>query len=135
MNLNRTHSLDAQSIAGALSKAKRSGPNQYTACCPAHDDNSPSLSIKDSPDGKVLVHCHAGCTQDEVINALRDMGLWHQPSAHRIKQIKRQSAEGDIKRCEILLALATSEHKQGIVHSEWERAQIKRAIRFLEGHS
>jgi hypothetical protein len=50
----------------------------WTARCPAHDDSNPSLSIRDGDDGKVLVRCHAGCTQAEVIVALRSRGLWGQ---------------------------------------------------------
>src|SRR5262249_10331976 len=46
------------------------------ARCPAHDDRTPSLSVSDGNDGKVLVHCHAGCSQDAVIVALQDRGLW-----------------------------------------------------------
>ena len=44
-------------------------------CCVAHDDSSPSLAVKDK-DGKVLVHCHAGCSQRDVIEALKSRGLW-----------------------------------------------------------
>ena len=46
-----------------------------TGCCPAHDDKHPSLSIRDSDDGKVLVHCHAGCAQDDVVAELKDQGM------------------------------------------------------------
>ena len=34
---------------------------QFICHCPAHDDQSPSLSVRDS-NGKVLVHCFAGCS-------------------------------------------------------------------------
>lgn len=44
--------------------------------CPAHDDSSPSLSVTQTRDGRILVHCFAGCSQIEVIQALRAMGLW-----------------------------------------------------------
>src|SRR5262249_23184833 len=40
------------------------------------DDREPSLSIRDGKDGKVLLHCHAGCSQESVIAALRQRGLW-----------------------------------------------------------
>lgn len=43
--------------------------------CPAHHDDDPSLSVREKRD-KVLVHCHAGCTQEWVIEALRELGLW-----------------------------------------------------------
>jgi hypothetical protein len=34
------------------------------------------LSLKDTPDGRALVHCFAGCAQLDVIEALRHRGLW-----------------------------------------------------------
>src|SRR5262249_42457824 len=37
---------------------------------------TPSLSLRDAHDGKVLVHCHAGCNQQQVIATLRACGLW-----------------------------------------------------------
>ncbi len=47
----------------------------YLAHCPAHEDKKPSLSLKESG-GKILFHCHAGCTQDVVLAALKGRGLW-----------------------------------------------------------
>ena len=38
----------------------------WIALCPAHDDHTPSLSIAEGPDGRVLLHCHAGCEPDAV---------------------------------------------------------------------
>ena len=35
--------------------------NQYSARCPAHDDKRASLSISTGNDGRILLHCHAGC--------------------------------------------------------------------------
>ncbi len=35
--------------------------SSWMARCPAHKDRNSSLSITASNDGKVLVHCHAGC--------------------------------------------------------------------------
>lgn len=43
--------------------------------CPSHSDQHPSLSIK-LAEGKLLFHCHAGCTQTAVIKSFRDRGLW-----------------------------------------------------------
>ena len=69
-----TDSITAESIARGLDKGPRAG-NGWSACCPAHDDSNPSLSLTDDSD-KALVHCHAGCAQAEVIEALRGRGLW-----------------------------------------------------------
>ena len=40
------------------------------AKCPTHEDRNPSLSIREA-DGKILLHCHAGCSQRDVIDALK----------------------------------------------------------------
>lgn len=61
------------SLAAALD-GKRSGPG-FIAKCPAHDDNRASLGIDVSPEGKVLVKCHAGCSQAAVLAALSARGL------------------------------------------------------------
>lgn len=47
-----------------------------TAQCPAHDDRSPSLSLRDGTAGRILLRCYAGCSGGEVIAALRACGLW-----------------------------------------------------------
>lgn len=47
----------------------------FMACCPAHDDRNPSLSLSDD-NGKILAYCHAGCEQSAVIAALKALGLW-----------------------------------------------------------
>ena len=39
-------------------------------CCPAHEDRAPSLSVRGGDDGRVLLHCHAGCPTASVIEAL-----------------------------------------------------------------
>ena len=65
----------------ALDKFKAVGKDRYAACCPAHDDKYPSLSLTDVGD-KVLFHCFAGCSQAAVIDALRARGLWHKPASN-----------------------------------------------------
>jgi hypothetical protein len=65
--------VTAEHIAHVL-RGRRTGKG-YMAPCPAHDDRSPSLSINER-DGRVLVHCFAGCSQADVIAALRSRGLW-----------------------------------------------------------
>jgi hypothetical protein len=45
--------------------------NGWSACCPAHDDRRPSLSIAEGDDGTALVRCHAGCAMSSIASALR----------------------------------------------------------------
>jgi hypothetical protein len=61
--------------------ARRSGAG-WIARCPAHDDRTPSLGLA-LRNGRVLVHCFAGCTQAEVIAALGRGGLWPVPELRR----------------------------------------------------
>jgi hypothetical protein len=44
---------------------------RVVACCPAHDDDSPSLSLKEGEDGRALLYCHAGCDTLDVVKALQ----------------------------------------------------------------
>jgi putative DNA primase/helicase len=55
----------------------------WLTCCPAHDDHNPSFVATDSVDEngtpKLLVHCRAKCSQDELIKTLEGLGLWNCP--------------------------------------------------------
>lgn len=43
--------------------------------CVAHDDANPSLSVTES-NGKALFKCHAGCSQEALVAALKERGMW-----------------------------------------------------------
>ena len=59
----------AERFVQRLSKVKgRNGT--WTACCPAHEDKSPSLSVREAMDGRVLVHCFGGCDVQSVLSAV-----------------------------------------------------------------
>jgi hypothetical protein len=57
-------------ILSRLPKYANSGKNRYIAPCPAHDDRSPSLSITEATDGRVLIHCFAGCPAMDVVESI-----------------------------------------------------------------
>ena len=60
----------AEVLAGRPVKAH--GGN-YLVPCPAHDDDRPSLSLRDGDRG-LLVHCFAGCSPADVYAAIRRCG-------------------------------------------------------------
>ena len=60
----------ADKLLPHLHRVKRTGPASWIACCPAHDDRSPSLSIKEVEDGRLLLKCWAGCSAGEVVGAV-----------------------------------------------------------------
>jgi hypothetical protein len=61
--------VDSEKILAELSGVKRTGGG-WTAKCPAHDDQHASLSIATGRDGRTLLHCHAGCTAEQIVAAL-----------------------------------------------------------------
>ena len=62
--------MTAQTLLDRLTKIRRTGDNQWQACCPAHEDKTPSLSIKETRDGRILVRCFAGCGAADVVEAV-----------------------------------------------------------------
>jgi hypothetical protein len=61
--------VTVEEFAHHLRAAKQNG-NGWIAKCPAHDDRAPSLSVREGDDGRVLVHCHAGCSVEEIVEAM-----------------------------------------------------------------
>lgn len=58
-----------EAFLSRLDKVKgRNG--SWTACCPAHADRSPSLSIRETGDGRILLHCFGGCSVESVLGAV-----------------------------------------------------------------
>ncbi len=60
--------LDLDTMLGRLRGVRRAGSG-YVACCPAHADQNPSLSIREGKD-RILLHCHAGCDYRSILRAL-----------------------------------------------------------------
>lgn len=60
---------DLSHILDRLEGVRPSG-HGWIARCPAHNDHSPSLSVYER-DGKILLHCFAGCAVEDICAALR----------------------------------------------------------------
>jgi 5S rRNA maturation endonuclease (ribonuclease M5)/DNA-binding transcriptional ArsR family regulator len=62
-----------EQVLGALQlrdlKVRYLGQGRAAAQCPAHQDREPSLSVTQA-NGKVLLHCHAGCRFEDVLEAM-----------------------------------------------------------------
>ena len=68
--------MNAQELTKAL--GGRWSGSSGDACCPSHEDRTPSLSISDGDGGKLLTYCHTGCPPEAVWAALVDRGLVEQ---------------------------------------------------------
>ena len=52
---------------------ERSGSDGwYSAHCPSHPDDNPSLGVKEGDDGELVVHCFSGCSHKEIIEAIKE---------------------------------------------------------------
>ena len=57
-------------ILDRLRGVRKIGERRWEARCPTHDDRTPSLSIRECDNGKVLVYCHAGCDYKAILAAV-----------------------------------------------------------------
>ncbi len=74
--------MTTDTLLSRLDGVRNRGADQWSARCPAHDDKSPSLSVRALPDGRTLIRCFAGCSADEVLDAVGlDMCELYPPKA------------------------------------------------------
>ena len=94
--------MTAYDIIDRLHAVRARGDGQWSARCPAHEDRGPSLSVKALPDGRILMHCFAGCGVDNVVGAIGlsledlfppDVGYGHPPIQRRALLSKGQALE------------------------------------------
>jgi hypothetical protein len=112
--------VTAREIAEALGQGKevRQSDGGWTTVCPAHNDSSPSLSVREK-NGKVLVKCHAGCDQTDVINALRDRDLWPKQFRHKTWKVISPVPDG------IRPPKGQAHYKHGSPSKVWEYQNLR----------
>lgn len=59
-----------------VTRARKTGKG-WLGHCPAHGDRNPSFSINEGRDGLPLVRCHSGCSQSDVVQALKELDAWY----------------------------------------------------------
>jgi hypothetical protein len=78
-----------------LEKVRQTAPDKWQARCPAHEDRSPSLSVREADDGTILLKCWTGCGAAEVVGAvgleLRDLFPERAPEPNVAKGRRRRS--------------------------------------------
>lgn len=62
--------MTVAALLDRLQGVRARGDGRWSARCPAHPDKSPSLSIRELADGRVLLHCFAGCGGVEILQAV-----------------------------------------------------------------
>jgi CHC2 zinc finger len=118
--------MTATYIAKALN-GRRSGSG-WMARCPAHPDANPSLSVRESG-GRILIHCFAGCTQHDVIAALRKLGLWQERAQPQRTPAERREYGRRRARAEVLAERALL--WQAAMVRESEQAKTRAHAQYL----
>ena len=109
------HYLSAKSFASLCDGAKRIKDDHYIARCPAHDDYSPSLNIQEAKD-KLLLHCHAGCSVEQVCEAVGvSMQDLFNSSDDYVKPIYTDDERTFDK---FMVAIFETERKKGLSYNE-----------------
>jgi hypothetical protein len=62
--------MSAATLLTRLNNVRQTAPDRWLARCPAHEDRSPSLSVRELNDGRVLLHDFGGCETADVLAAL-----------------------------------------------------------------
>lgn len=124
--------MSFETLISRLDGLKETGPGKYLSRCPAHEDRSPSLAIKDGDDGRVLLHCFAGCETEDVLLALGLTFADVMPecigSDHAYKPMQKRFDAGQFLRVlrseAVLVAIAAENISEGIKISDEDRDRV-----------
>lgn len=78
--------MTLQELIKYFEVSRRNSNSSYQCKCPAHADKQASLTISEK-DGKLLLHCHAGCKAGDVLGAVglsfKDLGNQEAPNWYK----------------------------------------------------
>lgn len=118
-----------------LDKVKPTRSDSWEACCPAHDDRNPSMNIRLTDDGKILVKCWAGCGAADIVAAVglsladlfpeRDRDTWSKPISPSQRWVPRDVLAAVSREALVTMLAAESVHKgQSLSLNDLERLAI-----------
>jgi len=127
--------MDIKTFLSHFTKVRQMKPNHWMACCPAHDDKTPSLSITERPD-RTLIYCHAGCEAEDVLKKadLSWSDLYRNQFKAAYEQAAHKRIKVDIDPLDVekrVLAIAKARIDQGIEMSIDDRARVALAVERL----
>lgn len=130
--------MTASTLLSKLAKVRPTGRNRWQACCPAHEDSSPSMVVTETDDGRVLAHCFAGCGIDEIVGAVGlELSDLFPPRETQARPDHRPWRAGDLISLaaheSLIVALAASWIAQGKPLSEADRNRLQSAAARLQG--
>ena len=121
--------MTTETLISRLDKVRPTGRGTWIACCPAHADKSPSLTIRETDDGKVLLHCFTGCSALEIIDAVGlEMSDLFPPRQHHGKPERRPFPAADVLRALAAEALVVASCGVSMLAGRFTDADRERLI-------
>ncbi len=122
----------ADHLLELLEGVKRTGQDRWLAKCPAHGDRTASLSIREVDDGRVLVHCFAGCSAHEVVGAvgLEITDLFPPRPDHDKpgKPVRQAFSAADAIRCLSFEGMLLAVSGRAMLSGKWTEEEQKRLV-------
>lgn len=127
--------MTAAALIERLDGVRRTGDGRWIARCPAHDDRSPSLSIRETSDGTTLIRCHAGCGAADIVDAigmhLRDLfprREHYPPEGVRPTRYPPREALALLRREIHIVSTLASDMRSGIVPTDGDMGRLTTAV-------
>ncbi len=119
-------------LLSRLDKVRPNGSGKHMACCPSHDDRSPSLSITEKDSGQILIHCFAGCSPAEIMDSV-DMSMGDLFPDENNGEHKTQKNEKLLEKERLVLAIAEHDRAEGVRLSGADLERERQAFMYLKG--
>ena len=62
--------MNFEDFLSRFDRVRMIGTDRATALCPGHPDKTPSVSIRVTEDGKILIHDFGGCPVTRILDAI-----------------------------------------------------------------
>lgn len=126
--------MKTDAFLAKLEKVRRTGNGTWIACCPGHDDRSPSMTVREADGGVVLVHCFAGCDVGKILGAVGmdfDALFPDKPQADRVPAVRRPFPAADVLEAVagecLLISVAAANISRGLKLTDEDRARVMTA--------
>lgn len=124
--------MKVQVLLSRLEKVRKAGHDRWMACCPAHHDGTPSLSVRALNDGRVLLHCFAGCSVEAILDAVGlqfgdlypDRPLGHGLKGSEARLISSRQGLEIVAKESLLISVIACDFAKSTVLSEKDRERL-----------
>ena len=124
--------MSVDTLLQRLTKVK-GGKGRWTACCPAHEDRSPSLAVTETDDGRILLKCFGGCSVQAIVGAIgmEMTDLFPDSNDHHKPKVKNAFYATDLLKLiefeSTIVIIAANDLASGKQLSDNDRSRLKQA--------